>query len=421
MKKDNKMVHLLSIFHDVVGTLALATVLSVFYLYLSEILNVRHPVNNPIGVIFIFVTAIIDYISRKKCSNLVLFTIIHALMIPCFIMLPLPLSEKLALGGYTVLIFCFAYRFWTNENTTKTICSTEAPAEILILIVPMYIHSAYFLSGTLTMYILCATVVFLGLHFINIFLNRLLIYILSIPSGSVVPLNKVIRTNLLSIAVVMIVGTVLISSFITLTEEGNEIILLLKQLIPILGFFLTNCVSCMKTGGEEFVEEETTRETHDMVEDVAPYLVGNKWIGMISNILKIIVLIAFFAFLIYLIVQFFREYMHKGTKNTDIIERADAKVFDKKTGTTRTFSILRPRNNNEKIRKIYKKRMSSYNGTVIDIRDTDTPWKINDKIQHKISEDNAELTKLYEQARYGKEILSDKSVSKAKELCKKGS
>lgn len=422
MKAKNKNLNLLAILRDMVNTAASACILSVFFMYLREVFS-GSPAGSYLGVAFIFATFFIDYAARAFCSNLITYLVIHIAMIPAAFLLHLPLPDMVVVGAYLSLLFYLALRFWTSENTSKAMCSTAIPSEVLILIVPFYIHSYYFLSGSLSAFILWVSILYLGLYYISIFLNKILTYTLSIPSGSVLPLKKILTTNISILALVLLMAVILICITTAAAGRNSSLLLFIGYFFQKIGRAFFRCVSYFEGNPAETPVQEPTlpeQESYiDLTEDVTKDLHGNEIIMLISNILQTLFLIALVAFLLYLCYQFFKTYMHKGTRENDIIEKTPEKVTEsrkKSTGKTFWFHI---RNNNERARKLYRKKIQTYQGTAITIVPSDTPEQLSKKIRHKTSEDVSDLTELYEKARYGETPLSDKELARVKQLTKK--
>ena len=174
------------------------------------------------------------------------------------------------------------------------------------------------------------------------------------------------------------------------------------------------------SGSDNFEEETTTASPGNQLEaEVGDSLVANELVAYISRILSIVILIAFVVFVIYLIIKFISMYFRKESTGNEIIEKAEKIVSEKSTTDKKFFSIFRAKNNNEKARRLYKKKVLTYKDTFISIDKSDSPKDIENKIKNKSGDNLKDLTAMYEAARYGEDIISDSELSIIKKMTKK--
>lgn len=414
----SSMIKTISNTRDIVNTFSSSAVFSMLYMYLCE---VTKSLSNTtyIGIFYIFACGFIDYLLRKKSSDFVKYTIARLLFIPVLFLLPFGTGEKIILALYLAILITLSTKYWTSEETTKIMSSIEIPAEIMVLIVPLYIHSYFYLSDSLITFILIFSVIFLSLYFISSFLSRLMTYSMSIPSGSVVPLTDVMKANLSSILIVIGVSVFLIYTICSLTSKDSALLIFILSIFRnIMGLFM-GCISRIRGKDSGTYVEPTTEEpssSFDLTGDISKDLEPNEILAAISNILSTIFLLVFVFFILYVIYNYFKAHMHKDDKDIDIIEDVTVTYSDTKKKSDRKFSFFRSRSNTEKIRRLYKKKVLLYKDTFITIKECDTPKNISDKIKGKTSDDISELTSIYEKARYGKNIIDDNDLKQAKKI-----
>ncbi|MBQ4069291.1 MAG: hypothetical protein IJC76_08570 [Lachnospiraceae bacterium] len=418
----NNNLSLLSISRDITNTISRACVMIVFFVYFSEILA-QTPVTGYISIIFIIATCFLDYFARKRCKNILLFLSMYIAMIILMFLLPVSSSEKIVLGIYLALTVFLAIKFWISEETSKMKCVVVFPTELIVIILPIYFHSLYRMSDRVTTYIFVLSLIFVALNFVDQFMEKLLTYTLSIPSGSIFPLNKVFATNLSSIMMVLLIAGLVIFAISDFTYGDGIILNLLMSLALLFGKLISgfgNLVTKFEMGGADYTEEETTTAPGNQLEtDIGDSLTANPIIAEISRILSMVVLLAIVILVLYLIFKFISMYFRKNSSGNDVVEKVEKVISEKSKKTTRSFNLFKAKNNNDKVRRLYKKKILSYNKTFINIDDADTPKDLQDKIHNKSGDNLRDLTVIYEAARYGNNVISNSELAIAKKLTKK--
>lgn len=343
-------------------------------------------------------------------------------MFVAMFLLPVTSSEKVILGIYLALTGFLAIKFWISEETSKMRCVLVFPTELIVLIIPIYFHSMYRMSDRVTTYIFVLSLIFVALNFVDQFMEKLLTYMLSIPSGSIVPLTKVFATNLSSITMVLLVAFLAIFAISDFTYGDGIILNLVIAIATLFGKLLSgigNISNQFEMGGSSAGEEETTASPGNQLEaDVGNSLTANPLIAEISRILSMVLLVVIVILVLYLFFKFISMYFRKESSGNDIVEKAEKVVSEKSKKTKRGFSLFKAKNNNDKARRLYKKKIQSYNKTFINIDKTDTPKDLQDKIRNKSGDNLKDLTAIYEAARYGNDILSNSELAIAKKLAK---
>ena len=111
-------------------------------------------------------------------------------------------------------------------------------------------------------------------------------------------------------------------------------------------------------------------------------------------------------------------YFRKNSSGNDVVEKVEKIITEKSVKSKRGFSLFKAKNNNDKARRLYKKKILSYNKTFINIDASDTPKDLQDKIHNKSGDNLKDLTAIYEAARYGNDVISNSELAIAKKLAK---
>lgn len=417
----NNNLSLLSISKDITNTISRSCVMIIFFMYFSEILG-QTPVTGYISILFIVATCFLDYFARKRCKNILLFLFMYIIMIVSMFFLPVNSSEKVVLGVYLALTGFLAIKFWISEETSKMKCVIVFPTELIVIILPIYFHSMYRLSARVTTYIFILSLIFVALNFVDQFMEKLLTYMLSIPSGSIVPLTKVFATNLSSIMMVLLIAGLVIFAISDFTYGDGIILNIVMAIAALFGKLLLgvgNLATKFEIGGSSVSEEETTASPGNQLEaEVGNSVTANPLIAEISRILSMVLLVVIVILVLYLFFKFISMYFRKESSGNDVVEKAENVVSEKSKKTKRSFSLFKAKNNNDKARRLYKKKIQSYNKTFINIDKSDTPKDLQDKIHNKSGDNLKDLTAIYEAARYGNDIISNSELAIAKKLAK---
>lgn len=418
----NNNLSLLSISKDITNTLSRICIMTIFFMYFSEIIG-QTPVTGFISILYVAVTCFVDYYARKCCKNILMFLLFYIAMFPVMLLLPVITSEKIVLAVYLVLTYFLALKFWVSEETSKLKCVVVFPSEMIVILIPIYFHSLYRLSDRLTTYIFVLSIIFISLNFVDQFMEKLLTYMLSIPTGSIVPLTRVFATNMSSIIFVILIGCVTIFAISDFTFGDGIILNIILTFATLLGKMLVGIGNFsskfkLKESGD-FEEETTTSPGNQLEAEVGNSLEANELIAYISRILSMVLLVAFAIFVIYLIIKFISMHFRKNSTGNEIIEKAEKVVSEKTTKNRKFFSLFKAKDNNEKARRLYKKKILTYKDTFIKIDNSDAPKDIENKIKNKSGDNLKDLTVMYEAARYGEDIISDSELSIIKKMTKK--
>ena len=192
---------------------------------------------------------------------------------------------------------------------------------------------------------------------------------------------------------------------------------------PILSFFKIALTTFFKYLFS--IATDSSNPSFSEVEETIPIetataLSGNstftKVLETLFNIF-VFLLVAFFCYLaIKVIYSYLKNNFSKNNIKTDKIEYLNSeKIIDTEEKINSKFS-LKPKNNNEKIRKIFYKRVKK--NKKLNINNKLTAKEISNKISKNDNISLEELTTLYEKARYSNTNCNNEDVEKAKKVNK---
>ena len=417
MNRDKTRISGLTLFRDLINTFSFAMILIIFELYISEILQFENDTRTHTLWAYVFIFAICygDLFIKKYCNNFILYKVLH-LSFVAGILLPMKNGEKVICMVYVAVLYYIGEGFWKSETKSRTKASIVIPAEVFVIIVPVYLHVHYFLSAYTDKAILICATVYLVMNFINMFLDKFITRVLSVPEGGSIAIEKIMFANMKLLSFVFAFAIVLIITANSLIKSDSSLRRILTQSGKAFGNMAVGCVSLCKQGVYEDKTEDaittTEAQTFDLTKDTVEQLKENDLAVLISDIIMIVVSIAFVIFGLYLLIMYYKQYMRKAYSSEEIVTKKDKDVVAKlkKTKKARSFSIFRPKNNNERARYLFKKKVMSYKGTFIDVVPSDTPTDISEKIYRKSGEDIGTMKELYEKARYSDKMLTNEEV-----------
>ena len=417
MNRDKTRISGLTLFRDLINTFSFALILIIFELYVSEILQFENETKaHTIWAYgFVFALCYADLFAKKYINNFILFKLVYLVFIGG-VFLPMQNGEKIICMVFVAAVYYIANGFWKSETHSRTKASIVIPAETFVIIVPVYLHVHYFLSEYVDKTMLICAVLFIFLNFFNIFMDKFIELILSVPSGGSIAVGRIMGMNIKLLSLVFTVALILIMTACSLVTDDSSLRIALKKTGKALGNMAVGCVSLCKEG--EYVpddKEVTTteqEETVDLTKDTVEQLEANDIVNAITDAIMITVIIGFIIFGVYLLIMYFKQYMTKDYSSEEIIARKDKDVVTKlsRAKKTRDFSPFKSKNNNEKARHLFRKKVMSYKGTFIDVVPSDTPTDISEKIYRKSGEDIGTMKELYEKARYSDKMLTNEEV-----------
>lgn len=391
----------------------------VFYISIFEgMILLKHDYKAFIFPFIILPFLIASFFMRKFINNIIIFLLFHILLyIICFF-IPLGNSEKTLIIFSLTVLTILDFKFWNKNSLRKRLVNSPSIFfEIFFIIV--LIHGTIVNSKEIIILSYALGLIFLLVKFITNYLDNLEIYIARNSNIKNVPIKQLISLN----SSIFFIIIFLIFIILAIVKILNLEKYLYAPFEPILSFFKIALTTFFKYLFS--IATDSSNPSFSEVEETIPIetataLSGNstftKVLETLFNIF-VFLLVAFFCYLaIKIIYSYLKNNFSKNNIKTDKIEYLNSeKIIDTEEKINSKFS-LKPKNNNEKIRKIFYKRVKK--NKKLNINNKLTAKEISNKISKNDNISLEELTTLYEKARYSNTNCSNEDVEKAKKVNK---
>lgn len=388
----------------------------VFYIAVFEgIILLKHDYKDFYFPFAVLPLLIMSFIMRRFLNNVISFSLSHiALYLICFF-LPLDSSKKALIVLTLTAITILDFRFWSKSSSKKLVTCPNIFFESLFIIT--LTHGTIVASKSIIILSYSFGLLFLIGKFISNYLNNLEIYIARNYDIKNIPIKQLIGLN--SSILFLIIFLIFIILFIIkalniekyLYAPFEPIIFLLKT-----GFiaFLKYIFSLTESVNPSFQEQEELISVEEATATLGSQSTLVKILEFFFNAFIFILILLFCYFIIKIIYYYVKNNFSKHTLNTDEIEYLNTdKISDKKEKIGSSIS-LKPKNNNEKIRSLFYKKIKK--NKKLHINNTFTAKEISNKFLKYDNISLDELTNLYEKARYSNSECSKDEVEKAKKL-----
>ena len=334
------------------------------------------------------------------------------------IIIPLGNSEKTLIIFSLTVLTILDFKFWSKNSLRKRLVNSPSIFfEIFFIIV--LIHGTIVNSKEIIILSYALGLIFLLVKFITNYLDNLEIYIARNSNIKNVPIKQLISLN----SSIFFIIIFLIFIILAIVKILNLEKYLYAPFEPILSFFKIALTTFFKYLFS--IATDSSNPSFSEVEETIPIetataLSGNstftKVLETLFNIF-VFLLVAFFCYLaIKVIYSYLKNNFSKNNIKTDKIEYLNSeKIIDTEEKINSKFS-LKPKNNNEKIRKIFYKRVKK--NKKLNINNKLTAKEISNKISKNDNISLEELTTLYEKARYSNTNCNNEDVEKAKKVNK---
>ena len=391
----------------------------VFYISIFEgMILLKHDYKVFIFPFIILPFLIASFFMRKFINNIIIFLLFHILLyIICFF-IPLGNSEKTLIIFSLTVLTILDFKFWSKNSLRKRLVNSPSIFfEIFFIIV--LIHGTIVNSKEIIILSYALGLIFLLVKFITNYLDNLEIYIARNSNIKNVPIKQIISLN----SSIFFIIIFLIFIILAIVKILNLEKYLYAPFEPILSFFKIALTTFFKYLFS--IATDSSNPSFSEVEETIPIetataLSGNstftKVLETLFNIF-VFLLVAFFCYLaIKVIYSYLKNNFSKNNIKTDKIEYLNSeKIIDTEEKINSKFS-LKPKNNNEKIRKIFYKRVKK--NKKLNINNKLTAKEISNKISKNDNISLEELTTLYEKARYSNTNCNNEDVEKAKKVNK---
>lgn len=391
----------------------------VFYISIFEgMILLKHDYKAFIFPFIILPFLIASFFMRKFINNIIVFLLFHILLYVICFFLPLDSSEKTLIIFSLTIITILDFKFWSKNSLRKRIVNSPSIFfEIFFIIV--LIHGTIVNYKEIIILSYALGLIFLLVKFITNYLDNLEVYIARNSNVKNVPIKQLISLN----SSIFFIIIFLIFIILAIVKILNLEKYLYAPFEPILSFLKIALATFFKylfsiatdSSNPSFSEVEETIP----VETATALSSNNAFTKVLETLFNIFVflLVAFFCYLaIKIIYSYLRNNFSKNNIKTDKIEYLNSeKIIDNEEKINSKFS-LKPKNNNEKIRKIFYKRVKK--NKKLNINNKLTAKEISNKISKNDNVSLEELTTLYEKARYSNINCSNEDVEKAKKVNK---
>ena len=391
----------------------------VFYISIFEgMILLKHDYKVFIFPFIILPFLIASFFMRKFINNIIIFLLFHILLyIICFF-IPLGNSEKTLIIFSLTVLTILDFKFWSKNSLRKRLVNSPSIFfEIFFIIV--LIHGTIVNSKEIIILSYALGLIFLLVKFITNYLDNLEIYIARNSNIKNVPIKQLISLN----SSIFFIIIFLIFIILAIVKILNLEKYLYAPFEPILSFFKIALTTFFKYLFS--IATDSSNPSFSEVEETIPIetataLSGNstftKVLETLFNIF-VFLLVAFFCYLaIKVIYSYLKNNFSKNNIKTDKIEYLNSeKIIDTEEKINSKFS-LKPKNNNEKIRKIFYKRVKK--NKKLNINNKLTAKEISNKISKNDNISLEELTTLYEKVRYSNTNCNNEDVEKAKKVNK---
>ena len=224
MNRDKTRISGLTLFRDLTNTFSFALILIIFELYVSEILQFENETKaHTIWAYgFVFALCYADLFAKKYINNFILFKLVYLVFIGG-VFLPMQNGEKIICMVFVAAVYYIANGFWKSETHSRTKASIVIPAETFVIIVPVYLHVHYFLSEYVDKTMLICAVLFIFLNFFNIFMDKFIERILSVPSGGSIAVGRIMGMNIKQLSLVFTVALILIMTACSRVTDDSSL------------------------------------------------------------------------------------------------------------------------------------------------------------------------------------------------------
>lgn len=409
----------LNLVNDLCYILMEILIMTILFLFLQALVNRNLPLRYT-GIILIGLLAFINYFLIMYCKNFLLFLIGHFALFGIIFIAGLPVIDTISFVLLTVFLLLASIEFWKTEIVTSKQILLEIPLFAIIVFIAIEIICRIQKLNQLLPVSFSLGLTFIVLYFIRYYLTNMLKFIYGNVDSRNTPFRKIFIMNSTCIGIFLLssVATILMIN----VNQMSKVSVYLFGWIKYLFIALMRLISHLNTPDSlpetDTIENPTVTPT-EIPTDFITTSELNPIINFIVNAISFLCFTAFIILLIYLIYRGFKALMKRYLPKSDAIEYTETIYKAYKKGNTNkrnnNTSLFTFKTNNQKIRKIYFKKIKDYKDSQIEITPYDTPGEINKKILAKTNDSVDTLTDVYEQARYGEDELTKNDVQKAKD------
>lgn len=402
--------------HDITSTLGTFLTYNMLFLYLKNFIMSDSSLDI-LGMSLIALILVIDVIARIFTSNVVIYIMLHLLPFAGLFMPTMSIYNCIAIFIMASYIFVNSINYWKSEDISKDLHSITLPGEMVIFYAIIFIHSYYGLSKNFTIYVYVAGVLFYALSLINKYFDRIILNKQSALGtnkehpDSIYTLNSALVGIFIAFVVLVIIGICLVFSENSFNFIGSGLKYLATLIITLLMRMKSDDIKNNDIDDAGSVVSNGGQFTEITASD-------NPIADALFLIMQIVIYVLIFAGIAYTLYTFFKKYMYRSRISTDEIKKIenDTEIKDIKR-RTRSFSfkdLFATLSNNDKVRKLYFKRINELTDTTFAIRNSLTPDEISLSVKSNKGVSIDELSEIYKLARYSDKIITKEDVERCK-------
>ena len=343
--------------------------------------------------------------------NILLYIGLHFLLFYILYHLSLGLHASTLFTLILVVLCVKDFNYWTGTLLYKEL---PPPFAMVILFFITNIHGGLGLSASLSEFSYYAGIIFITLYLLRLYLINIVSFYNTNDNDT--PVKRIVHLN--SKIVTTIILTLFLFTVLFQSKTVERIFAWLLKTIGLLFKKVLIFLLSLSPNSEPKDYDITPTKSPTNLSFVTPdESIINKilyWLGIIYQYLVGFAILAFFMFIFFrFIIHYFQRTQtnHEQDSDFDIIEVREKIQHKRKI---RTPSAIKNTNINDKIRKLYKKRLRRLHSQGYKIQITQTPLERREDIHNTMNEDLIELTNFYNEARYGNNTLNEMQYSQAK-------
>lgn len=385
-------------------------------LFITVLIYYQKSIPTPYWLLGIPLILVCYQFIQNYCFQPVIYILLHGIFWIPALLIPFSYVEyRYLFLGMLIFEGMNAIRVWKTDNN-KTY--DDIPLISFIVISLIYIVATHYHLDNFAQLIYYLGLGILLLHFIRSFITGITRLLTKSKEATSMPANQIISTSsfifVFFLAIIVIAAIWLQHSNIDqlFTAIGEVIIRCLRFVLRLITYIATILKAL-------FAKERQLEETEVAEEEMETALEELQEPSLLAKILDGIIIIAvvFVAiYIVYRLIMFFIKLFSKRyTQEADVVvQLSKPKETIQKTKTKR--SILKSaqeffkNDNATKVRRGYRLKIKGYKPAIF--KTHDTPTEIAQRVELTYNEDIAELTHVYEKARYSDEEITFDDVQK---------
>lgn len=364
--------------------------------------------------------AIISFVIRKNSNNLLSFIILHLVLLAPYILFT---GDSVLSVAYGINIVVFAIIEYVLDINKKIKAS---PLVFSISFISVYILcKLFFPDDGILSFFLGLAIAFGLLYIVNMYYVNSYIYFKKHEDKTNLPMRKILSTNTLYIGGFLLLSFIVMYMFTKIPLGGLG--QFFRSIMVKLVNFLVSIFLTLKRPDEITLQEEAPNSTSPF-QNPEPSL----FTEIVSVILGVITLLIIIAFIVYGIYRIYKLFNSRAViiddvrTGKDVPFTKDSNRIDKNSSVRRRFRSIFDNSNNVKIRRLFIRAVQK-NTKSDHVLKYKLPKELSEYAlgsgnpnmdESEIQKKRAELTAIYENARYSNTECSKEDVKLVKDILK---